>query len=123
MLAQRYKLGLLAILLGAAALAAYGVYDQQSRRAALAGDLNIPRLPQSAQIVHCESPPGVITDVIYKCVVDISNNDFPQLLRGYKYNHYGKTYEAWPKQFKYGGRVSIEHNSPATQATIDVYIE
>ena len=123
MFARKWKVGFIAVLIGAAAWVALGVYDRHSYRVGLASDLNIPRLPGSARIVQCDSPTGIVTDVIYKCILEISDDEFPLLLRGYSYKHYGYSHEAWPKQFKYGGRVLVTSNPSLTQATIDVYIE
>jgi hypothetical protein len=123
MLASKYKVGFIAALICAVAWIALGFYDRHSYTVGLASDLNIPLLPGSVRIVQCDSPTDIVTDVVYKCVLDISADEFPLLLRGYKYKHYGHSYEARPKQFKHGGRVLVTSNPSLTQATIDVYVE
>ena len=123
MLTGKYAVAFIAALVCAAGWVALGVYDRHSYRVGLASDLNIPRLPGSARIVQCDSPTGIVTDVVYKCILDISGDDFPLLLRGYDYRHYGYSYEARPQQFKSGGHVLVTSNSSLTQATIDIYIE
>ena len=107
----------------------------------VANILNIKTPPKSLRVIECESP--ITSDVLTTCSIEISANEFPQLLAGYNFEiipisttshklglpkvgpefEVSIEYSVQPKEFEYGGFVRVITNNEKNHAIIDLYIE
>jgi len=107
----------------------------------VANILNIKTPPKSLRVIECESP--ITTDVLTTCSIEISQNEFSQLLAGYNFEEIAINatshtlglpkvgsefavnieYSIQPPEFKYGGFVRVITNNEKKHAIIDLYIE
>ncbi|EPE95883.1 hypothetical protein RGCCGE502_23575 [Rhizobium grahamii CCGE 502] len=103
--------------------------------------LSLEFVPASLRNAECRS--GATTDVIATCVFEISQSDFPVLLRGRAFNKevvsgtnhdfaayaIGQAFSAsarylvQPAEFKHGGYVSLVANAERTRVQVEIYQE
>ena len=108
----------------------------------VASILILKETPNSIKNQECES--WGFTDVLTTCYIEISQKEFPLLLKGYTYQEsqqYTNSHEVvsgpkvgrefkvtkqfWvqPKEFEHGGTVRIYTNTEMDKAILDLYIE
>jgi hypothetical protein len=125
----------------AISIIALWLIDKYQQPQMVANILNIPSPPKSLSVLECESP--ITTDILTTCSIEISPNEFPLLLVGYKFeqieiNSTSHTlgvpkvgpefpvnieFTAEPVEFKHGGFVRVITDNEKKHAIIDLYIE
>ncbi len=117
------------------------IIDINHRPQMVARILKIESVPQSVRVVDCESP--FTTDVLTTCALEIDPDDFPLLLKGYKFTQYQTDgtshslglpkvganfdidieYQVRPVEFKNGGQVAVYADKQRRHVIVDLYIE
>jgi hypothetical protein len=136
------KIGGFAIALIAISILVLSWLDEKENPGRVAFMLNIPSLPKSVQVLECQSP-LIPTDLVLVCALEVSQEDFPELLKGFDFSQssvvgsshlmlYDKVgpefpvthqFIARPKEFKNGGQVTVLADMEMQRVVIDYYEE